>query len=78
MKIKKKACTKGTIDSNLAVLLTPEQAAEYLNVSSRTLANWRSVGRPHIEYTRVGRTVRYYGVALEAYLVKHIVSDVEA
>ena len=65
------------IDSNLPNLLTSKQAAQYLNISTRTLANWRSVGRPHLEYTRVGRTIRYYKSALDSYIAKHTVNSVE-
>lgn len=53
-------------------LLTPEQAANHLNVSVRTLAQWRSIGFPNIPYAKVGgRCVRYNLLDIKAYLVRH-------
>lgn len=47
-------------------LLTPEQAAEYLGLSPKTLANWRvkgaKAGEPVLRYIRAGGRIRYrYG-----------------
>lgn len=57
--------------------LTPQQAAEFLNVSARTLAKWRSSGYPNLPYSKVGRCVRYKLHDLEAYLAKHSFNKVE-
>jgi excisionase family DNA binding protein len=38
-------------------LLSEQQAAEYLNVSLRTIINWRHRGL--IPYFRIGRSIRY-------------------
>lgn len=59
-------------------LVTPKQAARDLGISPRTLANWRSIGRPHIQHTRVGRGIRYYQSAIDNYLAKNAVHDEEA
>ncbi len=40
-------------------LLTPEEAARFLNVRPNTLAIWRSTGRYNLPFVRVGRLVRY-------------------
>jgi len=54
-------------------LMNPEQAAEYLGVSSETLAQWRSQRRGP-EYIKLeGRLVRYRMSALESYLETRIV-----
>jgi len=70
-KRKKKAWSRGTADSNSSPLLTPEQAAEYLSVSTRTLANWRCIGSPNIPWLKVGRCVRYRLSDLDTYLMGH-------
>jgi excisionase family DNA binding protein len=51
-------------------------AAEYLGVTPGTLAKWRSIGRPHIPYYKLGRKVIYHQVDLQAYLDKHHVAEV--
>ena len=50
-----------------AELLTPEQAAEYLSLSSQTLAQWRwkTVGPPFVKIGK--RAVRYDRSQLEAW-----------
>ena len=58
-------------------LITTAEAAEYLNVSPRTLAKWRSVGTPMIPFTKVGRCCRYKQSDLEKYLTKHTFNSVE-
>jgi len=52
-------------------LITPEQAADHLSVSVRTLAKWRSVGFPNIPYVKVSRCVRYRISDLDVYITKH-------
>jgi len=59
-------------------LVSPEVAAEHLDVSARTLAKWRSIGSPNIPYSKVGRCVRYRISDLDAYLAKHTFNSVEA
>jgi excisionase family DNA binding protein len=49
-------------------LVLPEQAADYLSVTTRTLANWRSRGVPNIPFTRIGRCVRYRLSDLDAFI----------
>lgn len=41
-------------------LLTPLQAAEFLNVKASTLESWRiRGGGPSLPYIKIGRAVRY-------------------
>lgn len=48
-------------------LLTEKEAAKYLNVRPQTLASWRHQGKgPH--YTKLGSSVRYERIELEAYV----------
>lgn len=42
-----------------SILMTREQAAEYLGISSSTLANWACTKKFKIPYFRIGRSVRY-------------------
>ncbi|WP_256596042.1 MULTISPECIES: helix-turn-helix domain-containing protein [Pseudomonas] len=39
--------------------MTPDQAANLLGVSPRTLAAWRCTGRYSVPYIKVGSKVRY-------------------
>lgn len=47
------------------------QAAEYLGIHHTTLSMWRSIGRPHIPYYKLGGKVVYDTDDLEVYLEKH-------
>ncbi len=49
-------------------LMTPGEAAEYLDVAERTLSVWRCTGRYAIPFLKVGRKVRYRKSALDAFL----------
>ncbi len=42
---------------NISPLLSERQAAKYLNISLRTVINWRERGL--IPFYRIGRTIRY-------------------
>lgn len=52
-------------------LLTPEQAAEFLQVPVSTLAVWRSTGRVVMPYVKVGGRVRYRMEDIERFLSQH-------
>jgi len=71
MKRKKKTWNRNADHSNLPPLLSAEQAADYLDVSTRTLANWRCRGFPSLPYCKIGRCVRYRTVDLDAYITSH-------
>jgi excisionase family DNA binding protein len=58
-------------------LVLPEQAADYLSVTTRTLANWRSRGAPNLPFCRIGRCVRYRLSDLDAFIAKHSHNSVE-
>jgi excisionase family DNA binding protein len=48
-------------------LLTPPEVASYLQVSEKTLANWRYLGRGPA-FVKVGRDIRYRESELERWL----------
>jgi excisionase family DNA binding protein len=48
-----------TITNQIEKLLTPEQTAEILGISSETLNVWRCTKRYPLPYVKVGRLVRY-------------------
>lgn len=50
---------RAMVQSHNAGFLTPEQAASILGLRPKTLANWRSRGDPELQFTKVGRGVRY-------------------
>lgn len=49
-------------------LLSPEAAASLLQLSPRTLASWRSLGRNELPFYRVGARIRYRRADLLAWL----------
>jgi predicted site-specific integrase-resolvase len=49
-------------------LLTPEDAAKRLHVTTGTLAVWRSTGRYKIPFIKVGSKVMYRAIDLEQFL----------
>ncbi|HEK0908018.1 helix-turn-helix domain-containing protein [Pseudomonas soli] len=51
-----------------ADLLTPEQAAQLLGLSVKTLATWRSTGRHSLPFIRCGARIRYQRTELVAWL----------
>ena len=63
-----------TIKQNL---ISAEQAADYLDVTTRTLANWRSCGFPNVPFSKIGRCVRYRISDLDAYIAKHSYNSME-
>jgi len=58
--------------------MAAEKAAEYLDVTTRTLANWRCRGYPSIPYIKLGRSIKYRENDLDAYLAKHSHNVAEA
>lgn len=55
-------------------LLTPAEAAAYLNVQTQTLAVWRCTGRYDIPFVRVGHNIRYRRADLDAWLERRTVT----
>jgi excisionase family DNA binding protein len=54
--------------------LTPQEAADFLNISVRTLAKWRCTGQENITFSKIGRSVRYKLSDLKAYQEKRTVN----
>jgi excisionase family DNA binding protein len=54
--------------STKPILLSTEEAAEYIGVQPQTLALWRSTGRYRIPYLKIGRLVRYRQSDLDVWL----------
>ena len=53
---------------NQTELLSPDQAAATIDVTSGTLSVWRSTGRYGIPFIKIGRKVRYRKSDLLAWL----------
>jgi hypothetical protein len=58
-------------------LNTPEQESERLGIPFRTMSKARSTGHPDIPYIKIGKTVRYDPIAVDAWLAKHTHNKVE-
>lgn len=58
-------------------LLTSEQAAAYLGVSSGTLEVWRCTKRYHLPFIKVGRLVRYRKSDLDSFLDRRTIGERE-
>lgn len=54
-------------------LLTRPQAAEYLGVTSQTLAIWACTKRYNLPFIKVGRLVKYRKTDLDAFLVSRTI-----
>lgn len=57
-------------------LLTREQAANYLGITSSTLAVWASVKRYNLPYVKVGRLVKYRRADLDAFISRRTVEQI--
>lgn len=55
-------------------LLNSDQVAEILGVKPETLSYWRSVGRYHLRYVKVGRLVKYRSSDVEAFIKSRVVT----
>ncbi len=53
-------------------LLTPQEVAERLGVSTATLSTWRCTKRYPLAYVKVGRLVRYRIADVEAFEVARL------
>lgn len=51
-------------------LLTPEQAAQLLGLSVKTLATWRCTGKHALPFTRCGARIRYQRTELAVWLAE--------
>ena len=54
--------------SSTDALLAPAEAAKRLGIQEQTLAVWRSSGRYHLPFIKVGRLVRYRASSVEEFL----------
>ena len=62
------AAVKAALQSKFTPLLDPEQVAEALGVSPKTLNVWRCTGRYDLPFVKVGSRVRYRRADVEAFL----------
>jgi excisionase family DNA binding protein len=51
--------------------LTPQQVAQMLHVSEKTLERWRRTGQTNLAWVRVGGRPRYRPEDVEAFLVEY-------
>lgn len=54
--------------NSLSKLLTPDQVAEILGITTHTLAVWRSESRYELPYIKTGRLVRYVVEDVQAFI----------
>jgi len=47
------------ITLDIDILIDTDTAAQLLSIQPSTLAKWRSTGEHHIQFVRIGRSVRY-------------------
>jgi excisionase family DNA binding protein len=58
-------------------LLTRKQTAEYLGVTSRTLAVWACTKRYNLPFVKMGRLVKYRIADLDAFITRRTVSTTQ-
>ena len=56
---------------NQAKFFTPEELADHLKLSLKTLANWRSDGSVPLAYVKFGKKVLYSSSDVEAFIESH-------
>ncbi|MBL8086056.1 MAG: helix-turn-helix domain-containing protein [Candidatus Obscuribacter sp.] len=60
--------------AKVSALLTPEETAESLGVSVKTLSIWRCHKRyPELRYTKIGRLVRYRAEDVQSFINQRLV-----
>jgi len=66
---------KTKMDPKPTDLLTRVEAAEYLGISSKTLAVWACVKRYSLPYVKVGCLVKYRRADLDAFIAERTVTQ---
>lgn len=61
--------------SSTSSLLTREEAANFLGLSTQTLATWACCKRYGLPYLKIGRKVAYRRADLEKWLASRLVVD---
>ena len=56
-------------------LMTRKEAAEYLGITSRTLAVWACVKRYNLPYIKIGRLVKYRRSDLENFINRQTITQ---
>lgn len=56
-------------------LLTRQEAAEYLGITSRTLAVWACVKRYNLPYIKIGRLVKYRRSDLDEFIERQTITQ---
>jgi predicted site-specific integrase-resolvase len=59
-------------NTNSKTLLTPQDVADRLGVSTTTLATWRCTKRYPLTYVKVGRLVRYRLADIEKFEIARL------
>ena len=60
-----------------AELIDRKAAAEYLGISSGTLANWQSTGFRRVPHVKIGKRVRYRISDLAKFIEQNVVDPIE-
>lgn len=55
--------------------LTRQEAATYLGISRKTLANWASTGRYSLRYHKIGTRVIYLKSELDAWIASRVTTQ---
>ena len=53
-------------------LMTPDEVANYLGISTETLNVWRCTKRYNLPYIKAGRLVRYRVEDVEAFVISRV------
>lgn len=57
--------------------LTRKEAAEYLGITTRTLAVWACVKRYNLPYVKIGRLVKYRRSDLDIFIEKRTIYQLD-
>jgi predicted site-specific integrase-resolvase len=64
---------QGGLLEDMPDLLSPSQVAEFLQISTSTLASWRSSKNGKIPYCKIGNKVFYMKADIETFIEENMV-----